>query len=78
MPVRAEGLTELVGDFQVVCTGGVPTAAGVAIPTVTIQIFLNTQVTSRCMESTISVGCIGLHSEALLILDDPTPATQYS
>ena len=48
-----------------------------AIPTVTIQIFLNTGITSRCMESTSSVGCLGLHSEALLILDDPAPGNQY-
>jgi len=76
-PVRAEGFTELVGDFQVTCTGGTPTAVGVAIPTVTIQIFLNTAITSRCMESTSSVGCIGLHSEALLILDEPAPGAQW-
>jgi len=76
-PDRAEGLTELVGDFQVTCTGGIPTAPGLAIPTVTIQIFLNTQITSRCMESTSSVGCLGLHSEALLLLDDPAPANQF-
>ena len=76
-PDRAEGLTELVGDFQVTCTGGIPTAPGLAIPTVTIQIFLNTQITSRCTESTSSVGCLGLHSEALLLLDEPTPANQF-
>jgi len=76
-PVRAEGITELVGDFLVTCTGGTPTAAGATIPTVTIQIFLNTSITSRCMESTSSVGCIGLHSEALLLLDEPAPLNQF-
>jgi hypothetical protein len=70
-------LTELVGDFQITCTGGTPTALGTAIPTVNIQVFLNTQITSRCMESTSSSTCIGLHSEALLILDEPTPLIQY-
>jgi len=76
-PARAEGLTELVSDFQVICTGGTPTAPGLAIPTVTIQIFLNTQITSRCVESAFSVGCLGLHSEALLLLDEPAQANQF-
>jgi len=76
-PVRAEGLTELVGDFVVSCSGGTPTIPGNAIPTVTIQIFLNTQITSRCMGSSSSTGCIGLNSEALLILDEPAPGAQY-
>src|SRR4051812_46832931 len=28
-PIRAEGLTELVGDYTITCTGGVPTPASV-------------------------------------------------
>jgi hypothetical protein len=75
-PVRAEGLTELVGDFVISCSGGTPTIPGNPIPPVTIQVFLNTPITSRCMEST-TVGCIGFHSEALLMLDEPAPGAQF-
>jgi hypothetical protein len=52
-------------------------ASGSPIPTADIQVFLNTPATSRCLESAVSNNCIGLHSEALLILDEPTPANQY-
>ncbi len=45
--VRAEGLTELVGDVVLNCTGGTPTPAGSLVPLVNLQIFLNTNVTSR-------------------------------
>ena len=30
--VRGEGMTELVGDTVLNCTGGVPTASGAAVP----------------------------------------------
>ncbi|MCA2967559.1 MAG: hypothetical protein INH43_03495 [Acidobacteriaceae bacterium] len=63
--VRAEGLTELVGDLILNCTGGVPTAAGAAVPQVNFQIFLNTNVTSRLLTSS------GNWSEALLMIDEP-------
>lgn len=64
--VRAEGITELVGDILLNCTGGTPTPAGQPIPAVNIQIFLNTPVTSKLVSgSTLT--------EALLFLDDPGP-----
>jgi len=63
--VRAEGLTELVGDLILNCTGGVPTAVGAAVPQVNFQIFLNTNVTSRLLTSS------GNWSEALLMIDEP-------
>jgi hypothetical protein len=64
--VRAEGITELVGDLILNCTGGTPTPAGQPIPAVNIQIFLNTPVTSKLVSgSTLT--------EALLFLDDPGP-----
>jgi len=62
--VRAEGLTELVGDLILNCTGGVPTAAGAAVPQVNFQIFLNTNVTSRLLSDP--------WSEALLMVDEPS------
>lgn len=57
--VRAEGLTELVGDLVVVCTGG---TAG-EVRTTNLQLFLNTNITSRIVGS-------GDESEALLIIDE--------
>lgn len=67
--VRAEGLTEAVGDLILNCTGGNPTAAGAPVPRVNFQILLNTNVTSRVLSD--------LWSEALLLIDEPagTPST---
>ncbi|MEO7649882.1 MAG: hypothetical protein ABIZ80_05400 [Bryobacteraceae bacterium] len=70
--VRAEGITELVGDLLLNCTGGTPTALGAQIPPVNIQIFLNTSVTSRVLSTT---G--GTWLESVLLLDEPRPGFQY-
>src|SRR3979409_1636983 len=67
--VRAEGLTELVGNIVLRCTGGSPTRSGQAIPTATLTIFLNTAVTSRLM------GTSAVNSEALLLIDEPGSQT---
>lgn len=64
--VRSEGLTELVGDVTLNCTGGNPTAAGVTIPSSNVTVFLNTNITSRVV-STNS----GTWSEAILMIDEP-------
>jgi len=61
--VRAEGLTELVGDIVLVCTGGTSLLPGQQIPQANITIFLNTQVTSRLLT--------GSQSEAILTIDEP-------
>jgi hypothetical protein len=66
--VRAEGITELVGDILLNCTGGTPTPPGQEIPRVNIQIFLNTPITSKLVVSSTSNL-----TEALLFLDDPGP-----
>jgi len=66
--VRSEGLTELVGDVVLNCTGGTPTAAGLTVPQVNIQIFLNTNVSSRLLSGDLT--------EALILIDDPAPAEQ--
>jgi len=63
--LRAEGYTEEAGDITLTCTGGVAAAAGSAIPTVNITIFLNTAVTSRLFSTAPNV------SEALLLIDEP-------
>lgn len=66
--VRAEGLTELVGDLVLNCNGGTPTAAGALVPQANVQIFLNTNVTSRLTNDP--------WSEALLMIDEPSAAAQ--
>jgi hypothetical protein len=63
--VRAEGLTELVGDVTLICTGGIPTQAGAIVPQTNIRVFLNTNITSRILATT------GNFSEALLMIDEP-------
>lgn len=66
--VRAEGLAELVGDLVLNCNGGTPTASGNPVPQANVQIFLNTNVTSRLTNDP--------WSEALLMIDEPGPSAQ--
>ena len=71
LQVRYGDLAELVGDFVLNCTGGVPTDPGVPAPKVNIQIFLNTPtVTSRVLNTANGA------TEALLIVDEPAPGEQ--
>ncbi|PYT20870.1 MAG: hypothetical protein DMG57_40605, partial [Acidobacteria bacterium] len=65
--LRAEGLTELIGDIVLKCKGGVPTPAGQAVPRVNITLALDSNVSSRI------VGTNNL-SDALLLIDEPYPA----
>lgn len=67
--VRAENLSELVGDVIIACSGDVTTPSGGSIPRVNIQIYLNTNVTSRLLSDTLA--------EALLLIDEPPPAAQF-
>src|SRR5579872_6780121 len=64
-PARAEGLTGLVGDLVLNCTGGLPALPGAVINPVNIQVFLNTALTSRLLTSSSSGT---QYSEALLLL----------
>jgi len=66
--VRAEGLAELVGDLVLNCSGGTPTLAGQPVPQANVQIFLNTNVTSRLLSDP--------WSEALLMIDEPGESAQ--
>ncbi len=66
--IRSEGLTELLGDLVLNCNGGTPTQATTPIPLTNVQISINTNVTSRIV-STPNI------SEALLLIDEPFPAT---
>jgi hypothetical protein len=54
--VRAEGLTELVGDLTLTCSGGTPPAAGQAVPTSNFTLFFNTAVTSRMVRRLVPKG----------------------
>ena len=63
--VRSEGVTELVGDVLLQCQGGTPTAVGQNIPQSNVQIFLNTNITSRIISTTNNL------SEATLLIDEP-------
>ena len=67
--VRAEGVTEQVGDVVLVCTGGTPTPAGQTIPESNLSVTLNTTITDRIYSTTTGL------SEALLIVDDAFPKT---
>jgi len=67
---RAEGVAEEVGQVIISCTGGASTPTPLAIPTINVQIFLNTNITSRLLDST------GTRSEALLLIDEPVGLEQ--
>ncbi len=66
--LRAEGLTEQMGDLVFNCIGGTPTPAGEAIPEYTVTYTLNSNITSRRLPEAPDL------SEALLIIDDAFPA----
>jgi len=70
--VRAEGLTELMGDMILNCTGGTPTTAGLPIPLANVTITINTAVTSRIVDT---VTPYNNASEALLLIDEPFPSS---
>jgi len=76
--VRAEGITELMGDLILNCTGGTPTAAGLPIPLENVVITIGgTNITSRIVGSTSPSSNTYNASEALLLIDEPYPATPY-
>jgi hypothetical protein len=65
--LRAEGLTELIGDIVLTCTGGSALADGSVIPTANITVSLGTNVTSRILGNNGASNS----SEALLLIDEP-------
>lgn len=67
--VRSEGVAEEVGQVVIQCTGGTSAQRGTPLNRINVQIFLDTQVTSR---RTIANDNVAL--EAMLLIDDPTPA----
>jgi len=67
--IRAEGLTELIGDIVMNCNGGVPTATG-NIPTADVTVFLPNAITSRITQTGTTLV------DALLLVDEPGLANQ--
>lgn len=75
--LRAEGLTDLVGDIVLTCTGGGVVGAGtpLASNTANITVSFNTNVTSRLLANAYGVTAntleAGNTNEALLLIDEP-------
>jgi len=67
--LRSEGITELLGDLTLNCTGGTSTPFGSPVPLNNIQVSINTNITSRIEDATTGA------SEALLMIDEPFPTT---
>jgi len=62
--IRSESYADLVGDYLLDCTGGIPTASGAAVPQVNFTLTLSTHVTSKLLQG-------GAFNEALLFIDEP-------
>jgi len=67
---RQQGITELMGDLVLNCTGGTATGLGLPVAAVNITVTLNTEVTSRLLDDNVN------GDEAILLVDDPLPGTQ--
>ena len=65
--IRAEGYTELAGDITITCSGGTPTASGNTVPAVTINVSMNTIITSKITSTAFTPN----FNEALLLIDEP-------
>lgn len=63
-----EGVTELVGDVVLACTGGAPTPPGSPIPQSNFTIAVNTNITSRLLSGSSATGGV---SESILSIDEP-------
>jgi hypothetical protein len=70
--LRTEGLTELIGDIVLTCTGGSPLPSGSTIPTANITVSLGTNVTSRILSTgSLNGGPSQNVSDGLLLIDEP-------
>ena len=72
--IRAEGVTELVGDVLIQCNGGTPAGANENLRQVNFQIF--TQPSINITSRLLAGAGTGNFSEALLFIDEPAPALQ--
>jgi hypothetical protein len=71
--LRSEGLTELVGDIVLTCTGGPTPVIGAPIQTANFIVSFGTQVTSRLLTYNSLAPTLATTntSEALLLIDEP-------
>ena len=67
--LRAEGVSELLGDIVLTCSGGTTSqyTIGGPLPTVAITVSLPADITSRLLNTTVNPNV----SEALLLIDEP-------
>jgi len=70
--VRVEGVSELVGDVVLNCTGGIPTTAGQPVPLANIRVALSSPITTRNLSTKTQTA-----SEAMLTIDEPYPVTPF-
>ena len=77
--IRSSGLTELAGDVVLTCTGGTPTATGIAIPLVDFTLTYQAPVTTPVIGQSTNPNSNTTvqRSGALLLLDEPAPANQF-
>ncbi|MGA9625128.1 MAG: hypothetical protein WBQ65_11705 [Bryobacteraceae bacterium] len=81
--LRAEGLTELVGDIVLTCTGGAVVQPNTPLTssTANITVSFNTNVTSRLLANAYGVTANSLEAgntnEALLLIDEPGSSDPY-
>jgi uncharacterized protein (TIGR03437 family) len=68
--VRIEGVTELVSDIVLDCTGGTPAPFGQTVPVVNVSLTLNVPVSSRLLNPA------GM-SDAILLIDEPSGAGSF-
>jgi len=66
--LRSEGITDLMGDIQLQCSGGAVTPQGGNITQANFVVYTNTTVTSRLLTTS---GSTGTASEAMLLVDEP-------
>jgi hypothetical protein len=70
--LRTEGLTELIGDIVLTCTGGAQLPNGSVVPTANITVSLGTNVTSRILSTgNLNGGPTQAISDGLLLIDEP-------
>jgi hypothetical protein len=72
--VRAEGLTELVGDIVLVCWGGTTPALGTVLPAANFTVSFGTNVTSRLLGYNPTTNPLTAPDTAdpLLLIDEPS------
>ena len=72
--IRSQGVTELVCDVIVRCTGGSSTSAGVQVPQVNFQVF--TQPAINITNRLLAKSAGGDWPDAVLFIDEPQPSSQ--